>query len=125
MRAKKGLRKTSDICRFTLLHLVTIVDWQRWLEAAGVNNVDPRAGVMFSELPVMNGATEAGLGLGLALGDTLTSKAALNAGTLVRPFSLSIPSRWSHFMRVVPYGPTHEAAKAFADWLRREMAESL
>jgi len=123
MNTKKGPRKTSDICRFTLLHLVTTVDWQRWLEAAGVDNVDPRAGIMFSELPVMNSATEAGFGL--ALGDTLTTQAALNAGSLVRPFSLSIPSRWSHFMRVVPDGPTHEAAKAFADWLRREMAESL
>jgi LysR family glycine cleavage system transcriptional activator len=123
LNAEEGLLLAPDLCRFTLLHLVTNVDWQRWLEAAGADDVDPRSGIMFSDLPVMQIAAEAGLGV--ALGDTFTSNAALNAGTLVRPFSLSIPSRWSHFIRVVPDGPMHEAAKAFADWLRREVAASL
>jgi LysR family glycine cleavage system transcriptional activator len=121
--AEKGLSNPSDLCRFTLLHLVTNVHWQSWLKAAGADDVDSHRGITFSDLPIINVAAEAGLGV--ALGDSLTSKMALDKGTLVRPFSLSIPSRWSHFMRVVPDGPTHEAAKAFADWLRSEVAESV
>jgi LysR family glycine cleavage system transcriptional activator len=119
LSAEPGLRKASDLVRFTLLHLVTEVDWQRWLEAAGASGVDPRSGMVFSDMPMVQLAAAAGQGV--ALGDSLTAQAALEAGNLVRPFGLSIPSRWNYYMRVTGGGPAAHAAKAFAQWIRQQL----
>lgn len=114
-----GLRKASDLSRFRLLHLISHVDWVRWFEAAGVNSSDPGRGIVFSDMPMVHMAAAAGQGV--ALGDSLTARAALDSGQMVRPFSLSIPSRWSYFMRVTAEGPAHVAAAAFAAWVRDEL----
>jgi LysR family glycine cleavage system transcriptional activator len=104
-----------------LLHLVTHVDWQRWLEAAGATKVDPRGGLVFSDMPMVQMA--AASGHGVALGDALTARASLESGQLVRPFALSIPSRWSYYMRVNAAGQAGEAAQAFAAWIRTQLDE--
>ena len=65
--------------------------------------------------------TAAASGHGVALGDALTARAALESGQLVRPFALSIPSRWSYFMRVNAAGPAAEAAQAFAAWIKIQL----
>lgn len=119
LSADPGLRKPSDLKRMLLLHLVTHVDWQRWLEAAGATQVDPRGGPVFSDMPMVQMA--AASGHGVALGDALTARAALESGQLVRPFALSIPSRWSYFMRVNAAGPAGEAAQAFAEWIKTQL----
>ena len=119
LSAEPGLRKPSDLKRMRLLHLVTHVDWQRWLEAAGATQVDPRGGPVFSDMPMVQMA--AASGHGVALGDALTARAALESGQLVRPFALSIPSRWSYFMRVNAAGPAGEAAQAFAAWIKTQL----
>jgi LysR family glycine cleavage system transcriptional activator len=96
LSAEPGLRKASDLARFPLLHLVTEADWQRWLEAAGAASVDAGAGPVFSDMPMVQLAAAAGQGV--ALGDSLTAQAALDAGSSgKRPFSLSIPSRWNYY----------------------------
>ena len=122
LSAEPGLRKASDLSRFTLLHLVTEVDWQRWLEAAGATRVDAGAGMVFSDMPMVQ--TAAAAGHGVALGDSLTAQAALDAGQLVRPFGLSIPSRWSYFMRVEQAGATAHVAQAFASWIRAQLPDA-
>lgn len=119
LSAEPGLRKASDLKRLRLLHLVTHVDWQRWLEAAGAAQVDPRGGLVFSDMPMVQMA--AASGHGVALGDLFTARAGLESGQLVRPFALSIPSRWSYFMRVKAAGPASEAAQAFAAWIRGQL----
>lgn len=119
LSAEPGLRKASDLKRLRLLHLVTHVDWQRWLEAAGAGQVDPRAGLVFSDMPMVQMA--AASGHGVALGDALTARTALESGQLVKPFALSIPSRWSYFMRVNDTGPAGEAAQAFAAWIKAQL----
>ena len=119
LSAEPGLRKPSDLKSMRLLHLVTHVDWQRWLEAAGATKVDPRSGLVFSDMPMVQMA--AASGHGVALGDALTARASLESGQLVRPFALSIPSRWSYYMRVNAAGPAGEAAQAFAGWIRDQL----
>ena len=119
LSAEPGLRKASDLARFRLLHLVTEVDWQRWLEAAGAAIVDPRSGLVFSDMPMVQLAAAAGQGV--ALGDSLTAQAALESGNLVRPFGLSIPSRWNYYMRLNRSGPAAHAAQAFAQWIRQQL----
>jgi LysR family glycine cleavage system transcriptional activator len=119
LSAEPGLRKASDLARFRLLHLVTEVDWQRWVEAAGAASVDPRAGLVFSDMPMVQLAAAAGQGV--ALGDSLTAQAALASGNLVRPFGLSIPSRWNYYLRVTHAGPAAHLAEAFAQWIRQQL----
>ena len=119
LSAEPGLRKASDLARFRLLHLVTEGDWQRWLEAGGAAGVDPRSGMVFSDMPMVQLAAAAGQGV--ALGDSLTAQAALEAGNLVRPFGLSILSRWNYYMRVTGSGPAAHAAQAFAQWIRQQL----
>jgi LysR family glycine cleavage system transcriptional activator len=119
LSAEPGLRKASDLARFPLLHLVTEADWQRWLEAAGAASVDAGAGPVFSDMPMVQLAAAAGQGV--ALGDSLTAKAALEAGHLVRPFSLSIPSRWNYYLRVNNNGPSAHVGEAFAQWMREQL----
>ena len=119
LSAEPGLRKASDLARFRLLHLVTEVDWQRWLEAAGAASVDVRSGLVFSDMPMVQLAAAAGQGV--ALGDTLTAQSALASGNLVRPFGLSIPSRWNYYLRVAQHGPAAHVAEAFAQWIRQQL----
>ena len=120
LSAEPGLRKASDLARFALLHLVTEVDWQRWLEAAGATRVDAGGGMVFSDMPMVQ--TAAAAGQGVALGDSLTAQAALDSGQLVRPFGLSIPSRWNYYLRVESAnGPAH-VADGFAGWMRAQLA---
>ena len=119
LSGEPGLRKPSDLERMRLLHLVTHVDWQRWLEAAGAARVDPRGGPVFSDMPMVQMA--AASGHGVALGDALTARSALDSGQLVRPFALSIPSRWSYFMRVNAAGPAGDAARALAGWIKTQL----
>ena len=49
------------------------------------------------------------------------AQAALEAGNLVRPFGLSIPSRWNYYMRLNRSGPAAHAAQAFAQWIRQQL----
>lgn len=121
LSAEPGLRKASDLSRFRLLHLVTEADWQRWLEAAGAASVDAGAGPVFSDMPMVQLAAAAGQGV--ALGDSLTAQAALEAGHLVRPFSLSIPSRWNYYIRVTREGPAVHMAEAFAQWMQGQLLD--
>lgn len=123
LSAESGLRNASDLARARLLHLVTEVDWQRWLEAVGAAGVDPRAGLVFSDMPMVHMAAAAGQGV--ALGDSLTALSALASGQLVRPFSLAIPSRWSYFIRVKQKGASEEIAAAFAEWIRNELQQAV
>lgn len=113
-----GLSRVADVSGATLLHLTSTVDWARWLEAAGGVSVDPGAGVVMDAMPMVHAAALAGQGV--ALGDSITARAALEAGQLVRPFPTSIPCRWSYFMRVSREGGP--AAEALAAWIRAEIA---
>ena len=76
---------------------------------------------MFSDMPMVQMA--AASGHGVALGDLFTARASLESGQLVRPFALSIPSRWSYYIRVSDASPAKEAAHAFEAWIRSQLDE--
>ena len=123
LSADPGLRRAADLERLRLLHLTAPTDWERWLDAAGVGDrVDARAGVTFSDMPMAQLAAAAGQGV--ALGDDLTAAGHLASGQLVRPFPLSIPSRWSYFIDIRDGGPSGAAAAALGAWLRQQVAAS-
>lgn len=83
-----GLRHPADLARSTLLHDVTHGYWLRWLEEAGVEGVDARAGLVLEDSNVLVQAAIEGQGVAL-MPEPLVD-ADLRAGRLVRPFDTSI-----------------------------------
>ncbi len=79
-----------------------------------------RSGVRFESAAY---AVEAAVqGEGVLLGRSALVSADLAAGRLVRPFDLSLKSRWSYYV-VDPQGALrHRKVRAFRDWLFSEMA---
>lgn len=67
----------------------------------------------------MYAAAEAGLGIGL--GDALTSARALSTGRLLRPFEEEIASGKGYWITPAP-GGVSAPAQAFLLWLRDEIA---
>ncbi|MBT8154234.1 LysR family transcriptional regulator [Epibacterium ulvae] len=112
---KHGALTADAILPDMLLHLDTHADWAQWLEMAGQPQQVEDAGVVFSGLLAMYAAAEAGLGL--CLGDAVTSEHALRSGRLLRPFEAEIPARAAYWITPAPGGFTAPAA-AFADWLQ-------
>lgn len=73
--------------------------WAQWLAAAGVRGVNARRGVRFGDARLLLQAAAAGQGVALAR--SLLVEGDLEAGRLVRPFPLAIPSRY-HYALVMP-----------------------
>ena len=66
------------------------------MAATGVENPDPEGGIVFSDMNLVFSAAIAGQGI--AMGDELTSRRALDEGRLVRPFDIAIKSPRSYFL---------------------------
>ena len=83
----KRLKRTADLAGQTLLHSdPRPQDWPRWLDAAGVKDVDATKGLRFQSLNLaMQAAIE---GLGVAIGVSALIEADLDQGRLVRPFEM-------------------------------------
>ncbi len=105
----------SDITPDMLMHLDAKNDWTDWLAQQGMGMDLGGAGVEFTGLLAMYACAEAGMGL--CLGDAVTSDHALRSGRLVRPFNEEIPAPASYWITPPPSGFTAPAV-AFADWLR-------
>ncbi len=115
------LRRPDDLRYYRLIHDNFRIGWATWLQAAGVFSVDHESGVRFESAAY---AVEAAVqGEGVLLGRSALVSADLAAGRLVRPFDLSLKSRWSYYL-VYPEGALrHRKVKAFRDWLFNEMAK--
>ncbi len=118
------LRAPADLAAHRLLHDDTLKidenapDWNTWLEAAGVTDVDVSRGVHFSHtLLALQAAAD---GQGVVLTFDLLAAPDLEAGRLVAPFEISIPLRSAYYL-VCPeeHAETPKVA-AFRDWLLAE-----
>ncbi len=117
-----GLSRPQDVLRANLLHLWDFEDWSRWFAATGVENPDPECGIVFSDMNLVFSSAIAGQGI--AMGDELTSRKALNEGRLVRPFDIAIKSPRSYFLVAERAKTDHPIAKAFSGWLKSRLAEA-
>ena len=98
----------------------TVQSWSSWLSA----NPASKAHI----LPAVHRASTWALslqwaqqGLGVALAHDTIANDLLESGKLVRPFDFSIPMKESYYL-IAPEGThTNAAAKAFKEWLLREM----
>lgn len=105
----------DDVTPDMLMHLESKTDWTEWLSKQGIPLDLEAVGLNFTGLLAMYACAEAGMGL--CLGDAVTSDHALRSGRLVRPFKEEIPVPASYWITPPPGGFTAPAA-AFADWLR-------
>ncbi len=117
-----GLAKPQDLLRANLLHLGDFEDWSRWFAATGVENPDPEAGIVFSDMNLVFSSAIAGQGI--AMGDELTSRKALDEGRLVRPFETAIKSPRSYFLVTERTKTDLPIVKAFSAWMKSRLAES-
>ncbi|MDX8523767.1 LysR substrate-binding domain-containing protein [Mesorhizobium sp. MSK_1335] len=116
------LEKPIDLRHYTLLHEENRQGWARWFQAAGVPaDAVPARGPMLADVSLSKQA--ALLGHGVALGDLLQIGEELTSGTLIKPFDIDVASGayWlvARSLRDLP-----EPARAFADWIRSEFAET-
>jgi LysR family glycine cleavage system transcriptional activator len=79
------IRKPADLVRFPLLHLDDRKDWSKWLEQAGVADVELSHGPVLNRASMVIDAAVDGQGVALAR-TTLAAWDLLN-GRLVRPFA--------------------------------------
>jgi LysR family glycine cleavage system transcriptional activator len=117
-----GLAEPADVLRVPLLHLVDFDDWMRWLALAGVESPDPEMGIVFSDMNLLLSATTAGQGI--AMGDELTCRRALETGQVVRPFDLAIKSTRAYYLVTEAQKGGQAVIGAFRDWLRARLAET-
>jgi LysR family glycine cleavage system transcriptional activator len=122
------LRKPGDLRSATLIHS----DWRRsdprnptwrhWLRIAGLEGIDPRAGLRFSD--ETHAIQAAVAGNGVALHSLLLVQEELATGTLVIPFGPEIEGFALHLVRG-PERPLTQAIEAVQAWLRAEFAKLL
>ncbi|UDL94611.1 MULTISPECIES: LysR substrate-binding domain-containing protein [Lichenihabitans] len=117
-----GLTDPLDVFRAVLLHLDTYDDWSRWFQAAGATPLPFEQGVTFSDMNLVLAATTAGQGI--AMGDELTCRQALETGQLVRPFDLGIRSSRAYYVVTEHHRTGNAAMQAFSDWLRSRLVQT-
>jgi LysR family glycine cleavage system transcriptional activator len=117
-----GLTEPGDVRRALLLHLDDEEDWRRWFRAAGLADGDVGGGVTFSDMNLVLAAASAGQGI--AMGDELTCREALDTGRLVRPFELTIRSAHAYYFVTAQQRVANPAMLAFSDWLKSRLVQT-
>ncbi len=116
--AERPLRTPEDLRVHTLLHDVMVTDWQGWLAAAGVSGIDTERGPGFNHSHLVTAS--AVNGDGVALGRSALVADALAKGNLIRPFALSLPSKYAYYAVCTHGSLSDPVVAAFRDWLVEE-----
>ncbi|MCW6510270.1 LysR substrate-binding domain-containing protein [Lichenifustis flavocetrariae] len=117
-----GLAEPRDVFRALLLHLNDHDDWVRWFAAAGLAPGNLEQGVVFSDMNLVLAAASAAQGI--AMGDELTCRQALDTGRLVRPFDLAIRSNRAYYFVAEDRRSANPAIHALSDWLKSRLAQT-
>jgi LysR family glycine cleavage system transcriptional activator len=121
LAGRSGLRKPADLARQTLIHIDDRNDWRKWLDAAGVGDVDLSRGPVLNQASMaLDAAVD---GQGVALARSALAAWDLIVGRLVRPFELSLPVPYAYW--IVCPNATAKLPKidTFRDWLLAEAAQ--
>lgn len=121
LRSRNGLRAPADLARHTLLHVDDRNDWVRWLDAAGVSNVDLSRGPVLNQASMtLDAAVD---GQGVALARSALAAWDLISGRLVRPFELSLPVPYAYWIVCPKATAKLPKIVIFRDWLLAEAAD--
>lgn len=123
LAAKGPLTNPADLAGFTLLHEENRSGWNRWFQAAGLEEkAFAERGPLLADASLSKQA--ALLGHGVALGDILLVYEELESVALLRPFeTLSVCG--AYFLVARNLKSLNACERAFADWIRAEIADSL
>jgi LysR family glycine cleavage system transcriptional activator len=112
------LLSPADLKDQTLLHDIMVTDWNAWLDAAEVADIDSERGPGFNHSSlVIQAAID---GQGVALGRSVLVADALARGQLVRPFAVSIPCAYSYYLVGTEPLTEDPVAAAFGAWIRAQ-----
>lgn len=122
MEGPKPLREPADLKYHTLLHVDwgkkmegPLPDWTMWLKSAGVEDVDPTRGPVFTVEDMAIAA--AARGSGIALASVYAVREEIEKGNLVLPFARKIEASVCYWV-VAPVRTAENAkVKAFRDWI--------
>ena len=113
-----GLNKPGDLRHYPLIHDDMTEDWNMWLNAAGLKDVDPTRGAGYSH---SNLVIQAAInGEGVALGRGLLVADSIDAGKLVAPFDLALTAKYRYFVASTETSYDRPKVRVFRDWLMRE-----
>lgn len=118
LNSSEPLRKPRDLERQTLLHEDDGYDWSRYFLAAGIPNLQGKRNVYLPNASLTIDAVIAGSGI--TISDYILAGEQLALGTLVRLFDIQFPAPHPYFIIMPPRG-ANDLAKAFSDWLMREL----
>lgn len=121
LRGRSGLRTPADLARHTLLHVDNRNDWVKWLDAAGVSNVDLSRGPVLNQASMTLDAAVDGQGVALAR-SALAAWDLINR-RLVRPFALSLPVPYAYWIVCPKATAKLPKIVTFRDWLLAEAAD--
>ncbi len=124
LRNVHALKSINDLDGATLLHDdspdndPSCPNWEMWLRAAGVTNVDASRGPRYNQASLVIEA--AILGRGVALTKSALAAGDIEAGRLVRPFSTVLPVDFAYYF-VAPKAKLNLPKVAFfREWLRKQ-----
>lgn len=117
-----GLPDSHALRRATLLHIGDFTDWEDWMRRAGLPSERAQRGLCFAEMSVVQGAVLAGQGI--AIGDVIVWRDALESGKLVRPFADCLHSDTGYYLCTPKEKLLNPAVAAFHTWLKRELRNS-
>nr|WP_269102416.1 LysR substrate-binding domain-containing protein [Mangrovicoccus ximenensis] len=103
----------------TLLHIGDFTDWEDWLQIAGLPAEMGRRGICYSDMNVVYTAVLAGEGI--AIGDTVIWRQALENGQLVRPFSPSLHTETGYYLCTPEANLENPLVREFHNWLKRRL----
>ncbi len=123
LSGKNALRKPTDLGKHTLLHINDRNDWVRWLETAGVENVDVSRGPILNQASM---AIDAAVdGQGVALARSALAAWDLNCGRLVRPFAHTLAVPYAYWIVCPKATANLPKIVTFREWLLSEAAEDV
>lgn len=123
MHGQQAIRSPADLAHHTLLHLNDRQDWSKWLDAAGVQNVDLSRGPVLNQASmVIDAAVE---GQGVALARTALAAGDLITGRLVRPFSFALPVSYAYWIVCPKAVANLPKIATFREWLLAEAAADM
>ncbi len=122
LRGRRPLRRPADLADQTLLYDVHWQDdWRLWLNALGLNDLQPRQESRFT---LYSMALEAAIrGGGVLIGHSAMIAEDLAAGRLVAPFAERVPAPHAYYLAYPKWAEGRQAVQSFRAWLTGAVAE--
>ncbi len=118
------LKHPTDLVHHTLIHDSTHIgvfelnNWQDWLTAAGVDNVDISRGLRFNLAD--HALDAAATGAGVLLGRTMLASGDLESGRIIAPFDLKLKADFSFYLASHKSRSDCPLIRNFSDWVIEE-----